>query len=149
MAGAVKTLSFASRQPGIAECGVIFLQTDLGPVRAEYLPGSETKQDEGYWSYQFLIQEDDLNGGQTLADIKNCNIVDPFWECNNCCGDEEDEEDECASVRRIGCFDNIEIIEALGENDYVAVLRHDEDCDVFCLAAMNPYDFVAAGSTPP
>lgn len=147
MAGAVKTLTFTERQTGIAPCGVVFLHTDLGPVRAEYLSGSELKVDTG-WSYQFLIQEEDLNGGQLLTDIQNCNIVDPFWECNDCCGDDED-EDDCEAVRRIGCFDNIEIIEELGDNDFVAILRHNEECDVYCLAAMNPYDFVAAGLTPP
>lgn len=149
MAGAVKTLTFAVRQPGIPECGgVVYLKTSEGDLRAEYLSGSELKKEDATWSYSFLIQEDDLPGTLTLDEVTNSIIVSPFWECyteRDC----DDEEDECEAVRRIGCFDNVEIIETLGENDYVAILQHDETCDVFCLAAMNPYEFVAQSSTPP
>lgn len=148
MAGAVKTLSFAVRQPGIPECGgVIYLKTSFGDLRAEYLSGSELKKPDATWSYTFLIQEDDLPGALLLEEVNNSIIVDPFWECYSAqlC---DTEEDECEAVRRIGCFDTVEILETLGENDFVAILQHDEACDVFCLAAMNPYDFVAQASTP-
>lgn len=147
MAGAVKIITFAERQPGIPECGgVVYLKFTEGDVRAEYLSGSELKDDDlGTWSYQFLVQADDLVGSLTFNDIKNCNLIEPYWDCvSSCCDDEQ--EDECEEVRRIGCFENIEIIETLGENDYAAVLRHNEECDTFCLAAMDPYQFVSQAS---
>lgn len=146
MAGAVKTFTFAARQPEIAECGVVFLKFTEGDLRAEYLSGSEVKNEDGTWSYQFLIQEDDLPAGLTLDEAASCNVIAPYWSCVT---EEEEEEGDDCQYRTIRCFDDIPIIEGFGENDMIPILQHDEDCDTWCLAAMNPYDFVSQASTPP
>lgn len=137
MAGAIKKLSFASRQADIALCRVVNLKFAEGDLRAEYVPASELNND-GTWEYQFLVQEEDLPGALTLDDVKNCNIIEPYWACV----DAESEEEDACQLRAIRCFDDIPIITELGETDYVAIMRHNVECDTWCLNMMAPYTFV-------
>jgi hypothetical protein len=146
MAGAVKTLSFFERQADIPVCRMVYLKFAEGDVRAEYLSGSETHVDTT-WQYTFLVQEEDLVGSLTLADIKECNIISPYFECFDEEAEEPDPED--CPARQIRCFDAIPIIDTLVPGDHVAILRHDEECDTFCLAAMSPYEFFEQAAEPP
>lgn len=146
MAGAVKTIKFATRQAEIRSCDLVNLKVSAGNVPSEYIPGSELHNDDGTWSYQFLIQEEDLPGSTTLQDINECALVEPFWACAE--ADEEEEEAEECATRSITCFDALEVIETLAEGDMVAIVRHDEECDTYCLGMMNPYDFAEQTQNP-
>jgi hypothetical protein len=145
MAGAVTSLTFATRQADIAVCGVVNLHFIEGTCRAEYVSGTELHND-GVWAYQFLIQEEDLPGSMTLADATNCNIVAPYWTCLT--EDEEAEEEEACAIRTVRCFDSIPTIETLTADDRVAIFRHDIECDTFCLAMMDPYTFAEQTESP-
>lgn len=141
MAGATKTITFAARQDGIAVCGVINLKFVEGDVRAEYVAGTEEENDDTSWSYDFWVQEEDLPGGMTLDDVLTSNVIAPLWSC--LATDEAvEEEDEC-EARSISCFDGLPLIETLEEGDYVAILRFEPECGVYCLYRMTPADFLA------
>ena len=129
MAGAVKTLKFATRQADIPACVVISLKFAEGDLRAEYISGSEIQTSDGAWAYAFLINELDLPGGLVLSDVQNCNIVDPYWECPAA---EPVPEDECPA-RQIVCFQSVDEVVSLGDDDFITVLRFDETCDQWCL----------------
>ena len=146
MAGALKTISFVSRQADIALCRVVNLKFTEGDLRAEYVPASEVHGD-GQWSYQFLVQEEDLPGGLTLDDVVNPNLIEPYWACFE--ADVIDEEEDECQLRAVRCFDDVPIITSLEETDYVAIMRHNVECDSWCLNMMAPYDFIAEGATPP
>ena len=66
---------------------------------------------------------------------------------NSDSNEEQEEEDECA-IRNIRCFDGIPLLDSLTESDYVAILRHNEECDTYCLGMMDPYDFTAQTQSP-
>lgn len=146
MAGAAKTITFASRQMAIAGCGIINLKFAEGDLRSEYISGSEVHNDDGSWSYTFLVQEEDLPGSLLLADVKSCNIVEPYWTCFS--DDEEAIEDEECEIRNVSCFSAPELIETLTVDDFVPVLRHNLECDTYCLGMMNAYDFSVQSQTP-
>lgn len=129
MAGAAKDLSFAQRQESIPACGVILLKMAEGDVRAEYLSGSELQNEDGSWRYSFLVNEADLPGGVELEDVREANIIEPYWECPEA---EEVPEDECPA-RTIRCFEAIEDAVEIEDDDFIGVLRFDEECDVWCL----------------
>lgn len=128
MAGFIKTLTFAERHDGIPECGVVNLKFAEGDLRAEYVSASELQNEEGAWQYQFLIQEDDLPGGLTSNDVRNANIIEPYWECP----DEVVEEEECPA-RMITCFEDIPVAEAIIEGDEITLARFNEECQQWCL----------------
>jgi len=129
MAGALRTLKFATRQADIPVCVVVNLKFAEGDLRAEYISGSEVQTGDGAWAYAFLINELDLPGALTLADVQNCNIISPFWECPEASAPSEDE----CPARQIICFNAVDEIEDLGANDYISVLHFDETCDQWCL----------------
>lgn len=140
MAGTVFTATFAARQGGIPECGIVNLKYTEGDLRAEYLSGSEQENADGFWEYTFLIQEEDLPGGLTLAEASNpCNIIAPLWSC--LADDEIEASEELCRTRVISCFSGLEVIETLEEGDYVAILRYDPECDIYCLKLMDPVTF--------
>lgn len=142
MAGQVKPLSFASRQAGIVACGVVNLKFTEGDLRAEYLSGTEIQLTGGEWRYDFLIQEEDLPGSLTLDDVRNDNIITPYWECPV---EAEVPEEECPA-RQIVCFESIEGIEEILDTDEIAVLRFDETCNLWCLKRF-PADEFLQGET--
>ncbi len=133
MAGASRTINFAERQAGIPVAGVINLILGAGNLRAEYTTGSEVRLDNGTWSYTFLVQEEDLPGGVLLTDSFQSLMVEPYWATL-----EESEEDACPT-RAVICFDSIPAAEGINEGDTFLLLRHDEECDIYCLKTIT-YD---------
>jgi hypothetical protein len=137
MAGELKTLTFASRQAEIALCGVVNLKFTEGDLRAEYVPASEVHGD-GEWLYQFLVQEEDLPGGLTLDDVSNENVIAPYWACFE--EDEEEAEEDACQIRAVKCFDDVDILTETMEGDMMALMRHNEACDTWCMNLMSPTD---------
>lgn len=142
MAGSAAKINFASRQSGIPACRIVYLKFNEGNVKAEYVSGSEYHEDDDTWSYSFLVQEEDLPGGLTLADIKTCNIIAPYWTC---VADEEAAESENAcETRTVSCFQGLPVITELENTDMVAILRYDAECDTYCLVMITAENFKAA-----
>lgn len=128
MSASLKYLTFASRTTDIVDCRVGYLHFDAGTLRAEYSPASEVQNEDGTWQYGFYINEVDLPGSLELTDVREGNIIAPYWTCL-----EDAEEPEC-TARDISCFSGLEALDALEEEDHVAMLRYDEVCDVWCIS---------------
>lgn len=129
MSAVIKTLSFAARQDELPACYVVNLKFAEGDLRAEYVSASELQKTDGSWAYSFLINELDLPAGLTMDEVRNANIIAPYWECPEVT---PPSEDECPA-RAITCFDSITSIDNMGEGDEVAVLVFDEECEKWCL----------------
>lgn len=74
----VKQITFTNRFELVPLWGLVLLYTTWGAVRAEYVPGSENKTDEDYWSYAFTIQEADATAIPDLEAFCNDDIVEPY-----------------------------------------------------------------------
>lgn len=80
MLSAVKTLTFATRWPNIALWDIVVLHCPAGGFRAEYISGSERQNPDtpSQWTYDFMIQANDLPAGVTFDQIINSFLVTPY-----------------------------------------------------------------------
>lgn len=141
MAGATKTITFASRQADIPACGVVNLKFTGGDVRAEYVSGSEVDNDTS-WSYDFWVQEEDLPGSMVLDDVQTSGVIAPLWSCK--ATDDAVVVDETCKARSITCFEGVPVITELAEGDFVGVFRFNGECGTYCIYVITPDDFKAA-----
>lgn len=121
MNAAVKTLTFAARWPNIALWGVVVLHWSGGGFRAEYVSGSE-RQSGSHWSYDFLIQANDLPHPLTFDDVINSLLVAPFVTAFQSC---------VATLS--SCFASIPELPDGTPADELAVVVGPNDCGQWCL----------------
>lgn len=140
MSAALKILSFANRQIDIPACDAVMIKFTAGDCLCHYSPNSELQLPSGAWQYSFFVQEEDLPGSMTFDDFANCNVVEPYFTCEQVTAEAEEEE-ECPS-RLFNCFENLEILETIAGGDYLGVLQFDEACNKFCLKVYPAEDFL-------
>jgi hypothetical protein len=131
MAASLKYLTFATRHKDLKACASLILHFEAGEADVEYVPASEVQNEDGTWTYGFYINEADLPGSMTLADVRESAVVEPYWSCADTL-----EEEECVS-RNINAFNALEEIETL-DGVKVVVSEFDEDCEVFQLKIVDP-----------
>ena len=128
MSAAVKSLTFASRWPNIALWGVVVLHCPAGGFRAEYVSGSE-RQAGSLWTYDFLIQANDLPAGVTFDQIINSFLVAPFVTAFAPC-----------VATQSSCFASIPELPNGTPADELAVIVGPNDCGQWCVYRITAAD---------
>lgn len=128
------TIQFAIRREEIVPCGIVTLYVHLGSFQAEYVSGSEVHNDNGTWSYTFVIQSEDLPEGVEIEDIESCNLVAPYVDCD------QSPPGTC-SMALVNCFANLPVVTWLSDESKVGLIIPYEECELQCLAMGDPEDF--------